>query len=248
MKTKPPKKPTLKERSRKLRLEAAAVHECAHAMAALHYDVPIGDEGLWVKWRDDKPFGFCDTQSTAKSGPVKVSQLLNDNPENFLEYLVHFCVGPITEFYHLLDAGRDFRHIIDKNKAHWLADFAAMGGVKGDANALRSAATYNPDEYEMADNLFRRGFALLFGVLGWVPEPDLPPILLGDIDIAPFHRGAILEASTMANLYCDEIRGLAELLLASPTHALTKAEIYNWAADHFQRKNLREHIKEGEVA
>lgn len=245
-----PKKPSLKERSRKLRLEAAAIHECAHAMAALHYEIPIGEDGLWVKWGNDKPSGFCDVRATAKYRAVKLSVVLDENPENFVAYLVGCCVGPIAEFYHLLDAGRDAQHILDKNKNNWVADFAAMSGIGGGWDDSRGCIAYTSDEWGNADMLFRRGFMLLFGVMGWTNMPDLPPLLLGEtgIDIAPFHRNAIVEAATLVNVYDAEIRALATLLLGSPNQALTKEQIYEWAGKNFTRKNLREHIKEGDAA
>ena len=73
-------------------------------------------------------------------------------------------------------------------------------------------------------------------------------MLYGEIIIDHLVREATIVAYKLVLLYDTEIRSLADLLLASPNYALTKADIYKWADEHFQRKDLRESGgEEGEV-
>src|ERR1035441_3508140 len=77
------------------KLQAAAIHECGHALANFHYEILFGDEGLWLMQEHGEVQGFSDSRPSEKFGAVNAQDVLRDDPEGLLAYLVSCLAGPL---------------------------------------------------------------------------------------------------------------------------------------------------------
>jgi hypothetical protein len=223
------------------KLQAAAIHECGHALANFHYEIPFGDEGLWLMQEHGEVKGFSDSRPSEKFGAVNAPDFLRDDPEGSRAYLVSSLAGPLAEFYFWFDEGRPPDRILAENEDAWLNDFAVLLGIKG--TEREHGVLYDSEQLKQAQHIFNWCMKTLFGALGWIETPKLPPVMFSDQDVSLPFRNAVIEAMNLVNLYQQEIHALAEHLLAAPNTRLAKAQLYAWAAKNFDRKNLREHIR-----
>jgi hypothetical protein len=200
------------------KLVAIAMHEAGHAIANFYYDIPIGDEGVWV---NDEDNGYTDSKTTARYGKGRLSEHTREERQG---YFVASVIGPVVEFRHrnlLFDQ-------IDSHIRFWLADFAAAVGVTG-SHRTSTAVIFNPEEYAIAGQLTLACFAMLA-----YPEREAYPITNPALpELGAELKEAMLVADKMASVYAEEIKQFADLLLTKKK--VSKEECAEWARK-FQRR------------
>lgn len=209
------------------KLKPAAVHESAHVIATMHFGVPIGDGGVWLKEYDDHVSGFNDAKPTQKHGNLSMGELVK-NRQFFLEYQAMHYAGPLAEFF-FVKGNRDPVRVFERSIEYgfWRSDFAAAMGANGDER--EDKMFFNDEQFNNAGQFALRCFALLVG-----DATELGPILCGDENIEPLVREAVLGTGKLVRAYWQRVLNLSDVLLASPSFAMTKTRLDEWATANFR--------------
>ena len=208
-------------------LKAAVVHECGHVIATLHFDVPIGDGGVWLREHDGNVIGFNDARSTEKHGSLYMGELI-ENRRFFFEYEVMNYAGPFAEFF-FVTGNRDPVSVFERQSRHWLNDFAVAMGARGIKNS--GMVTFSREQFGNAEQLARRCFVLLVGDVS-----EIPPVWCGDKDIAALVKDCVLATGKLLRAHWQQILDLSDVLLTSPSLAMTKIQLDKWARANFIRQ------------
>jgi len=202
-------------------LVAAAKHEAGHVIATLHYDISIGEEGVFIT---DDGNGFTDSNKTEKWGDGCIFDL---DPKIKLAHFVTCFIGPVVEFRH---RNMTLEDIEQKHIHYWVADFAAAMGCEGSCRTS-TAVMLSPTQFQACGKLTLGCFAMLTH-----PEREIPTVFkVGGVDVRGELKEAMLVADKMASVYAAEINEFADLLLAK--RKVSKDECAEWARN-FQRKTL----------
>jgi len=206
------------------KFKPAAVHESAHVIAAMHFDVPIGDGGVSLKEREDgRVSGFNDARPNQKHGNLSMGELA-DNRQAFLEHQTINFAGAFAEFFW---GGR----LIERGFDVWLSDFAHAMKIEG-KRLGQGEVFYSGEQLKELRQIASRCFALLDD-----HATEIGPVPVGDKDIGPLIGEAVLGTRKFIQTYWKDILDFSDVLLASPGLAMTKARVDEWATVNFRRQN-----------
>jgi hypothetical protein len=205
------------------KLKAPAVHESAHVIAAMHFDVPIGDGdgGVWLKEHDGRVSGSSDARPTILSMGE-----LADNRQFFLEHQAMNFAGPFAEFFFLWGD-----RVIERGFDMWLSDFARVMGMEG-TKVGQGKVFYSGEQLKELRQIASRCFALLVD-----KATEVGPVAVGDKNVGPLIGEAVLGTRKLVRAYWQDILNFSDVLLASPGLAMTKARVDEWATVNFRRQN-----------
>lgn len=211
------------------KFKAPAVHESAHVIAAMHFGVPIGDGGVWLKEHEDGRVSGCVNDALPTS--LSMSELA-DNRQAFLEHEAVNFAGPFAEFFFVLD-DRDPVWVVERESRMWLDDFATAMGMEGRRDG-QGHTFFSDEQFDNVEQFAFRCFALL---VGEATVTEIGPVVCGDRNIAPLIGEAVLGTRKLVRTYWQDILNFSDVLLASPGFAMTKARVDEWATVNFRRQN-----------
>jgi hypothetical protein len=191
-----------KEQERLINLQpfmrVVAMHEAGHVLADFLYNIPIGDEGVWIC----EDGGFTDSRPTQR---YKTRSMFDASREDRQEYFVGSFIGPVVEFRH---RGLTLEQLSDKDVRCWMSDFAAALCIRGER--ISTCVTYSHEQFHFVEQLTVACFFMLA-----YPEKTVPPLEYGGLgDIVPELKEAMVTADKLATQYADDINQFADLLLA----------------------------------
>ena len=192
-----------------------AFHEAAHVVAAFHWDVPIGEDGVFVL--PDSGHGYAgalwDRSPLSGSHEENVGTLLGPFAE--YEYFKRYGIAVDDEKF-FLGCKKDFPFIL---KTPELSSFV---------DALAEVPTGNPLQWgfsRFAEKEF--GFRCLSL---WREQRSANP---GEEALAKL----VSDTDRMLRAYWQQIAALAERLLCAEGYRLSAFEVNAWRSNRFRRCN-----------
>lgn len=197
--------------------QCSAIHEAAHVVSALHWNVPVGRRGVSLcAGRHGGATGFAHMRwnAMAKTKPMTHA------------YRICTLIAPFAEFQFIASSGETgnfesrMRDFTDQSRA----DFGQVLGLER-AKLLdcRTRATKT---------------ALLYGrvclMLRAQREPDAWARAVSP-ETVQMTRELVSDADTMLRAYGEQVAEFADVLLSAHEHRLSPRDVNTWRDAHFQR-------------
>jgi hypothetical protein len=190
-------------------LQAAAVHEAAHVIAAFHWDVPIGDRGVSI------------TPASAGNDAVGYSDVLwathqeqSVEENNAVAYAswVASVIAPFAEFqFRADDEDLDFQNLLSSCRG----DFWAVLGTPATLGEVMSCA---------------KACFLLW----WGKEKQIPAGVLAS-ETEHMMRDLVRDTDAMLRAYTEQIYAFANALLGADGFKMTPHDLAQWRDENFKR-------------
>jgi hypothetical protein len=192
-------------------LQAAAVHEAAHTIAAFHWDVPIGNRGVSITPAagGNDAVGFSDV-----SWPSLAESASSEAEHNAVAYAswVATVIAPFAEYQCRADEDDlDLQDLLSSCRL----DFATV---------LGSGATTTT-----AMNCGRACF-----LMWWGEEKKIPAGVV-DAETGEMLRDLVRDSDAMLRAYWMQIVTFANALLGADGLKMTPGDMTQWRDKHFQR-------------
>jgi dUTPase len=209
------------------RLYASAVHESAHILFGLHFDIPLGGEGVKLTryvFGHESGFelaefpGFTDTRF---SEWVNVTRIENLSDYQRSVQVASYLSGPFAEYmWHQFVAEQNNERVPKEQVAEIVrAGLNDFQGVLG-----------------------RDGIGLeRFGQLCFIIFLDAESLLEGvSDDVMASTRQWVALSRTFLNTYFTDIVRFADVLCKAPGLKLSRQQVHEWAEESFTRHELPE--------
>jgi hypothetical protein len=194
----------------KTRLRAAAIHEAAHVMAAFHWGVSVGREGVWL----DSEHGFRGHSAVVYDRTMRHADGVGT------------LIGPFAEckFWQDHNAARDRAEFLigGFNDFQRLLELDYLSVSNDDVQQRRYCGFSEDDRRKLI-----AGERLL--LLWSDPQQPVPGTSEKTLDL-------VRDTEAVLCTYWTQIESFADVLLNANTCRLPQGEVIAWRDEHFRRR------------
>jgi len=200
------------------RLYGSAVHEAAHVIFGLHFDIPIGEKGVCLRrfvfgtnfGHDLAEYsGFSDSLFSQWAGTSKIKEM---NEYQRIVFGASGACGPFAEY-------------------QW---HASAAGIRGDAKVSqeRIEEIIRGGAFDfIAPNVGNLCFLLYFGC-----SADDPAFETTDASVLAYYQSVVALAREFLETYFTKIVEFADILSRADGLRLSCSQVEAWATEHFAKQ------------